>query len=75
MKKLNIYFCYFVHCLGGNNKQFVNIAEKTEELFTNLFNCNEENETKNIISWYCNEANSGFRSSSALEIMYDNAFK
>jgi len=75
MKKLNIYFCYFVHCLGGNNKLFVNLAEETENLFLELFKNNENDGTKNIILWYCNEANSGYRSNSALDIMYDNAYK
>ncbi|ORX46145.1 hypothetical protein BCR36DRAFT_332024 [Piromyces finnis] len=74
MKKLNVNFCYFVHCLAGRKTHYENLKVETENLFKKLFVNEEDKDTKNIVACYCNEANSGFSSNFSLEIMFDNAY-
>ncbi|OUM61591.1 hypothetical protein PIROE2DRAFT_62418 [Piromyces sp. E2] len=76
MRKLNVLFVYFIHGLGGENIDFINVKVKLEETFDKLFKDDETySDVKNIIRTYCANSNSGMESTFPLEVMFENNFK
>jgi len=76
MKKINVLFVYFIHGLNGQNKDFMNVKIKLEEIFHKLFNVNEnDGNIQNVVYSYCTNSNSGMGATFPLETMFENDFK
>ncbi|KAG4084886.1 hypothetical protein H8356DRAFT_1435814 [Neocallimastix lanati (nom. inval.)] len=76
MKKLNVLYCYFIHCLGGKKTDFQFVKKQTEETFEKVFINKDNEKVSNVISCYCSSVNSGYiaAAKTPLEVMIDNDF-
>lgn len=60
MKKLNVLYCYFIHCLGGKETDFQFVEKQLKDTFNKVFINGDEKETNNVIYCYRSSSNSGF---------------
>lgn len=74
MKVVNILYCYFVHGVDRTKADFEVIQKKTEEIFQNTFNHQEDADVKNLIYGYCSTSHTGSKSRDHLCVTSKNDF-
>lgn len=76
MKTVNILYCYFIHGLRRDEKDFGFIKAKAEEIFNETFKNNENmSDTQNVIYCCCSNCHTGKDTEDHINILVEKDFK